>query len=349
MKIILNKYSVFLFLFLFTTGFQNVSVAELPSWFLSKHGRQKWAIVPAYARNDTYGHIFKGRFFIYPTEDTGYFTGVGVSVSEELFFSTSVFYEYWRENGDELHFDFYYSDFHDPYYGEGSTTKVEDLRYIKSRKFHVQLEYLFHIESYLYSGAFTRFSYRKETDSKKTEFPMESSLFPGVFLRYDSRSDRFNPVSGEFYEIRSWVELPSFSPLFLEGDMRLFFPVFHNSLVLALRAMVGMTFFDKATYSFRFNLGGPKTLRGFWFNRFRGERYYLSQVELRYMPIPLLTFSGFFDLGSTDDETFSFPPRYSFGGGIAIGLPPHYDKKLRIEYGVGEDQTNFIVSYLHAF
>ena len=292
----------------------------------------------------------EGGFFIYPTKDTGYYTGLGMALSEELFFKATAFYEYWRENDDELHFAFSYDGFHDPYYGEGNDTKKEDLQYIQSHKFNVQVEYLLHIESRFYSGIFARFYHRREKDSDNlSKFPVESSLLPGLFIRYDSRDNRFNPVSGEFYELRSWVEAPYLSPLFLEGDIRLFFPLFHTKLVLAVRAIGGLTFLDEATYSFRFNLGGPSALRGFWFNRFRGEKYYLSQIELRYMPISLLTFSGFFDCGSVTDDSFSFPPRYSYGGGILIGLPPDYDKKLRVEFGIGEDQFNFVVSFNHAF
>ena len=102
-------------------------------------------------------------------------------------------------------------------------------------------------------------------------------------------------------------------------------------------------------YMLRFSLGGPDTLRGFHQNRFRGESFYLSQTELRYTPFLFLTLVGFVDLGVAGDQPFSAGPRYSFGGGLRIGLPPDYRHKVRIEWGEGEDQQNFIVTMFHPF
>ena len=326
-------------------------LSAAPVWFLSKSGTQRWGFIPAYSRNATYGHTFRGRFFIYPTEDVGYYTGLGVAVSEDLSVLTSAFYEYWMSNGDEWSLDASYNDFPDPYYGKmGHRTLPSHLKYIPTRRLRVQTQYLLELESFFYTGAFAAFSYRKELE-QPIRYPEERLFFAGALLRYDSRSDRFNPFRGEFYEVRTWVQVPEGRPLFVRGDLRWFFPLFSRYLVLALHARTGWTFLKSGTYSTQFGLGGSDFLRGFWLRRFRGERFYLSQVELRVMPLSFLTLTGFFDAAAVSrrGESFFQPPRYSFGGGVLLGLPPKYNKKIRMEYGVGEDQKNFVVSFNHPF
>ena len=338
-------YIVFLLLLpLFTFAEEGLS------WLTSKKDSpQKWAIVPAYSRNSTYSHIFGGRFFIYPTGDTGYYASLQANTNMDLFFHTSLTYQLWRENGDQFDFVVSYNGFSEPYYGEGSQTKAADRIDIPIYKVHVRSEYVFKIKSYLYGGAFFRFDYRKEKkeNGRAERFPEELLVSGGALVRYDSRNSLFNPDEGEYYEIRSWLLSSMPSPVFLEGDVRVFFSLFDN-FVLALKGAAGLTFVNPSSYLFRFSLGGPDLLRGYRLNRFRGENYYVSQTELRYTPIKFLTVVGFFDFGQAED-TLSLSPRYSYGGGFRFGLPPDYNKKIRAEIGVGEDQYNIVVSFGHPF
>ena len=333
--------------FLFFFPFLSVAI-EKPSWLTSDDERsQKWAIMPSYKKNATYGHIFGGRFFIYPTGDTGYYTALENTVSEDLFFSTSFSYKYWRTNGDQFLLSADYDGFSEPYYGDGSQTKPEDRQDLPIHKIHIETEYVSKIVSNLYGGLFLQFDHRKERGGGVIQFPWELVLSGGFLFRYDSRNSYFNPTQGEYYQLRSWMLAHATSPVFLEGDVRLFFSLVKN-LILAMRGTAGFTFLNPSSHLFRFYLGGPDQLRGFRLNRFRGEQYYLSQTELRYTPWKFLTVVGFFDLGLADQD-LSLSPRYSFGGGFRFGLPPDYNKKIRVEIGKGEDQFNFVVSFGHPF
>ena len=334
-----------------------LSFAGGPSWFTSDDDNsQKWAIVPSYSHNSTYGHIFGARFFIYPAGNTGYYTSLESTVSKDLLFSTSFSYKYWRENGDQFDLTAYYDGFSEPYYGEGNRTKIKDRKDIPIHKIQARLEYVSRIYEHLYGGAFIRFDHRKEKGGGEELFPWELLLSGGFLARYDSRDNYFNPTQGEYYQVQSWLLSRMPSPVFLEGDVRLFFSL-KDGLVIALRGMVGLTFLNPSSYLFRFPLGGSNTLRGYRLNRFRGEKYYLSQTELRYTPLKFFTLAGFFDFGSADDDIF-LPPRYAFGGGVRFGLPPDYNKKIRVEFGMGLgveekqydiDQYNIIVSFGHPF
>ena len=352
---------------------------ENPSWLFAKDKKkQKFGVIPSYYRNATFSHIGSIRFFIYPTGDTGYYTALDARLSKDLFFSTSYSYQRWWKNDSQLDFSLKYDGFHDFYYGQGSHTLPEDRQVIPSRKWSSTLEYVFKLSQSVFAGVFGQFHYRKETDEKKVIFPNEWALAGGLLLRYDSRDNYFNPSQGEYYEVRTWLhprkttllfveeEALLFFP-FVEGDVRLFFPFIEDNLVMAVRFKGGTAFLKSSSYLFRFHLGGPDTLRGFRLNRFHGEQYYLSQLELRYTPFPFLSFVVFGDVGavamkkSLAEKDFSdmtseqkkvfdlSKPRYSYGGGVRLGLPPDYNKKIRVEFGVGEDQTNFVIAFNHPF
>lgn len=318
-----------------------------PSWFTVRDDNpQKWALVPSYSRNSTYDHIFGGRFFVYPAGNTGYYTSLQANFNRDLFFYTAFTYKYWMENGDQFDSIVSYNGFSEPYYGEGHQTRPEDRKDIPIYKVHIQAEYVSKIRSDLYGGAFFRFDHRKEKGGVEL-FPRELIVSGGLLLRYDSRDNLFNPNWGEYYQVRSFLLSRMPSPVFLEGDVRFFFSLLDN-FVLALHGAGGLTFLNPSSHLFRFPLGGPDLLRGYRLNRFRGENYYLSQTELRYTPLKFLTVVGFFDFGQAND-TLSFSPRYSFGGGLRFGLPPDYNKKIRAEVGIGEDQYNIVVSFGHPF
>ena len=327
-----------------------LSVAEGgPSWFTSQDDSlQRWAAIPIYRRNSTYGHMLGGRFFIYPSGNTGYYTALSVVTNKEFFLSTTFSYEYWRENGDQLNFVADYDGFSEPYYGEGYKTNSEDRKDIPIYKAHIKVEYVSKLRDSLYGGVFFSFDYRTEKDVEKVLFPEELLFSGGILLRYDSRDNYFNPLSGEYYQLRSWLLSSMPSPVFLEGDMRLFFILIEKYLVLAQHGIAGMTFLNPSPHLFRFSLGGSDLLRGYRLNRFRGENYYLSQTELRFTPWKFLSVVGFFDIGSADDDLFS-PAWYSFGAGLRFGLPPDYNKKIRLEFGMGEDQYNIVVAFGHPF
>ena len=317
--------------------------------YRNRQQNSKWAVVPSYSRNATYGHILGGRFFIYPTGQTGYYTALESAVSEDLFFSSSFNYKYWRQNGDQFHFTVNYNGFSEPYYGEGSQTRPQDREDLPIHQVQAYTEYVSKLiaDFNLYAGIFFRFDHRKEKEGGVERFPWELVASGGFLARYDSRNDYFNTTSGEYYELKSWMLSRSLSPVFLSAEIRLFFPILEN-LIFSARGKAGWTFLHPSSYLFRFSLGGPDTLRGYRLNRFRGENYYLSQTELRYTLWKFLTVAGFFDFGSADDKLF-LAPRYSFGGGLRFGLPPDYNKKIRVEVGVGEDQYNIVVSFGHPF
>ena len=347
--------SFYIFIFSFILPCITVHAEEKaetdPSWFLTKDKKtQKFAVMPSYYRNAAYGHTGGLRFFIYPSGDIGYYTALEGKISEDLFMSSAYVYEQWLEKGSRWNFSVQYSGFHDFYYGKGSQTKPENIQNIAVHRWSSHLEYMAKWNEVLFGGVFIQFLYRSEREQKKEIFPNEWGLAGGLSLLYDSRNNLFNPYKGEYYQVRVWAMPRANTPVFLEGDVRLFFPFAKNKWVLAFKMEAAYTFRFSSTYLFRFHLGGPDKLRGFRVNRFHGEKYYLSQLELRWTLFKFLTLAGFVDIGAVEMRSSAFGrPRYSYGGGLRFGLPPDYNKHIRVEFGKGEDQSNFVVAFGHPF
>ena len=201
--------------------------AEMPSWFLSSGlARQKWGLFPHISRNDTYGYMGGVQFNIYPMRKNGYYTSLNTVVSENSFFFTDLNYQ-WLTSSYQWNIKAAYNGFDDVYYGEGSQTLVTRKKYISSHKVVLNTEYLIHITQAFLAGGFTGAYYRQET-GEQPQFPLEISVPVGLMIRYDTRSHPLNPLHGEFYELRAWLLAQRYSPLFIEGDMRFFFPVFED-------------------------------------------------------------------------------------------------------------------------
>ena len=347
--VIMNFYCLLAFFLIFPV-FSFSAEDNSASWFLKQDDKlQKFAFIPSYYRNATYGHRGGVRFFVYPSGDHGYYTSFSGELSEDLFFSAKYSYRYWMKTGSQWKFLLEYDAFPDPYYGEGSQTLAKDRKDIPVHNLESYLEYVQKVNKVLFAGVFLKFMQRAEKE-KPVQFPGEWVLTPGVLLRYDSRDNYFNPTKGEYYQVSAWTVPQKNKPFFMQGDLRLFLPIASEKLILALRGEAGHTFLKSSSYLLRFHLGGQDKLRGFRLNRFHGEKYYLADIELRYSPWSFMTLAGFFSLGSAEMREQDFrTPRYSYGGGVRFGLPPDYNKKIRIEWGKGEDQTNFVVAFGHPF
>ena len=213
---------------------------------------------------------------------------------------------------------------------------------------------------------------RKYQEEKKY-FDEELFLFLKAFVNYDSRDNWKDPKKGVFHQLSFGCKpILDYHNSYCkgEGDLRFYFSLFketslHPSLknsVLALRAFAGSSFFSPSSYSLAYSLGrqdpfqGLNTLRGFKQNRFRGDKIYLAQTEIR-LPLWDKYLSGvlFAELGEVARYKENFTGFViDYGGGLRIGLPPDYDMKLRLDYGTGYDKQqkrndSVVINVFHAF
>lgn len=98
--------------------------------------------------------------------------------------------------------------------------------------------------------------------------------------------------------------------------------------------------------------GGHSILRGYAQYRFRDYNFIASQVEYRYMFLKKLgvaAFAGLGDVFNKSDDLDADLLKYSLGGGVRIALDAKEKINLRVDYGVGRDNTGVYVSVTEAF
>lgn len=98
--------------------------------------------------------------------------------------------------------------------------------------------------------------------------------------------------------------------------------------------------------------GGHSILRGYAQYRFRDYNFIASQVEYRYMflkKLGVVAFAGLGDVFNKREDLNADVVKYSLGGGVRVALDSKEKINLRVDYGVGRDNTGVYVSVTEAF
>lgn len=337
------------------------------TWFLSKEeSSHKGAFVPAYSRSNFLGHILGARLFIYPTAKKGnYLSFSGHWGLTKTIKGIQSNWIYWADQG-EWSSSLRWEQTFDPFYKTESTDHIEIP--IQKKEFHIQ--YLHTLNENWKAGFFAEFQERREEKGRpcilltKTEekvlsnqcygfSPHELGGTLGTKIRRDTRDNIFNPSKGYLFQtdVKAGYEHYNLSDVFLQFNTQISF-IFSilDYEKWVLNFAVGGTLFDtkenKLPYSFQFKLGGMDYLRGYLQGRFHSDQYYLAQGEFRLPLLSWLESVLFLDLGHV---SWVKKPLFSAGAGVRIGLPPSYDKKIRVEVGWGKDQHNFVVTFAYPY
>ena len=321
------------------------------SWFFdSVKTRQELFLMPVYLQSQIYGSSWGLRFFTFPSDDRGYYGSI--SVLNRLFrqdFIFRSFYERSLSKSSEIRFKTKYSNYFQPYYGEGMQTRLEDREDLHAHRFSLDQRLIFKKSWHVFYGAEGSGIFRRELSKAP-----EAVLFLKGLAGYDSRDSAENTKEGLYYQI-----LFGCAPFVLyekgfcraEGDFRSYFPV-SKALYFALRGFAGTSLLREPTYSMAYTLGGSKVFRGFTDNRFRGSKIYFGQAELRAdLWKEFLSGVLFFEAGEVSPYGEYFKgARWDYGLGLRLGIPPFYKIKLRADLGISDEGgLNFIVDFLQAF
>ncbi len=349
------------------------SVYAEVTWFLSeKESTHKLALVPSYRRSETLGSVVSGRIFVYPTQESGLYTSFsadwGFGKKNYGFKQSTI---YWTPSQNEWGFSGEWNRTFDSYYKETSTTRLEvPIRQRWLKAYYLDSGILKKIHPQIQTGISVEIQSRKEdavqpcifiqenTQKLKTPCqaynPVELGGTVGWILRIDTRDNSFDPSVGYLlqtdFQIGKEIEAKNLIFFQAEGQMQFIFSLFQKERWF-VKIASAWTFYNgnyshELPYSFQYKLGGINQLRGYLKDRWHSDKYYLMQFEFRY-PIskwiqPLL----FADIGHVDVNK---TPLFTYGGGIRIGLPPSYKQKIRVEYGRGKDQSNFIISFARPY
>ena len=174
-------------------------------------------------------------------------------------------------------------------------------------------------------------------------------------LIHDDRDLMFTTRRGGYRSI--WAEYWALQGSGFAGRGRIgvevtqFIPLYAPNLILALRALGGMTFGDRS-YVTNFSLGGIDVLRGFLGGRFRGHHYGATSAELRFPIWSFISGVAFGEVGAVwlddiDDDMADIG--YVGGMGLRFGLPPDFMIKLRFDVGFSKDQWGIFFAFNEAF
>lgn len=356
------------------------TLLEDTSWFFQeKRTKHKIAIVPIASYNQTQSVRLGLRFFTYSSDQKGYY--FALSGSKYLFRPFNRFdisYIGNRKGKLREESSLIYDNHYENYFGEeGMNAQLSDLKLLYAHRLMANYKISHQIlNEHLYAGLGAQVFFRKERlehQEEKKYFDEELFLFLKAFINYDSRDNWKDPKKGVFHQLSFGCKpILDYHNSYCkgEGDLRFYLSLFketslHPSLknsVLALRAFAGSSLFSPSSYSMAYNLGretpfqGLNTLRGFKQNRFRGDKIYLAQTEIR---LPLwenyLAGVAFAELGEVSSYKENFTGFViDYGGGFRIGLPPDYDMKLRFDVGIGYDRQkkknySIVFNAFHAF
>ena len=340
------------------------------SWiFDSKKTVQELAVTPIFYMSRTYGPNWGLRFFTFSPDNSGYY--FSTSFTNQIFsslFKWDVNYRQISSKKQEMSAYGQFFNYFEPYFDKkGMDTKIDDELKLYAHKLQFNSQILFkEFHPFFYGvevgGLFfnDKKPYIKDEAYFNTEFLVWLKLQGG----YDSRDNWKDPKNGAHHQVSlNCVPLlnESNSYCLAEADLRAYIPLhkqmpFLGESILALRGFTGTSLMAPPSYSMAYRMGGSHVFRGFTSNRFRGDKIYFGQSELR-VPLWKKTVSGvlFFELGETVEYNKPFAGfLWDFGFGFRFGIPPTYDIKLRMDLGFSTDKFdnssyNFIVDFFQAF
>jgi len=315
------------------------------------------SLAPIFAYEPTFGTVWGGAIFLDRPTEPRYWTYARLAFSTDGEYSTEFNIKKWVDN--EVYYDFYMEldDFARPYFGEGMDTEASQNILIEGTVLRARYFLKYRKNRKVVYGPFIDFRGAgfdgvDGTDVAPPEYD-ERTLGVGLIMYYDGRDSGMSPTKGVYDTLTLRVVPDSFTTYEDSGS---FFQaevdhrIFHSpapGLVLAGRlALAGS--WGRPSYRYRYYLGGPYALRGFYTNRFRGDSYYVFQGEARQELFWIFSGALFAEAGAVTDDRFG-GPEYSAGVGLRMTLPPDHIAKARLDFAWSEDQHSVYFLFGEAF
>lgn len=317
--------------------------------------------VPLGGFNPTYNFFFGGGYFFKTMEDGVPVKEFGMNGISTVQFVVKLesFVRYKLSDRWALQLNNEIGRGFEPNYGRGGDTKAQDRVDVPLWKDEFNLMFPIAITRRFSIAPVVRYKIRRNHApySSVTEVdpmaPEEQSAGVGVVQELDFRNIPASPMIGWYQAFRVTGVRP-FEPdqrrtMFsvFDGEIRVFHYLKNPELVLAT-SLAGGLILGTPTYLYEHRLGGTDRLRGFFYDRFRGDKYYVQQSELRFPLYKFISGAVFLEFGEVTEQRFD-KAQLSYGGGLRIGLPPDGIEKIRIDYGVSFDQRGVSVDFGHAF
>lgn len=325
--------------------------------------RTGMSLAPILAYEPTFGTIIGGAIFLERPENPRFRLMSRVGFSTEGEYSVLFDRKQWLKDNTFYRLELEVDSFARPYYGEGMTTLPDRKIMLDGTvsRARLMLKWRGHLGSRISFGPFLDFrgANLDAVDGTDLSAPQydEATLGLGFRFFYDGRDSSLSPTHGVFdtltlrlvpEPLSNFDDMATF--LQAEVDHRNFVSL-GRSLVLGWKLFAGATW-GRPSYQYRYSLGGPYDLRGYFTNRFRGDKIYVAQMEVRQRVTRILgstmSVAAFGEVGEVTDHWFG-DPETSYGGGLRLTLPPDHVAKVRLDFAWAEDQESIYFIFGEAF
>lgn len=315
------------------------------------------SLAPILAYEPTFGLIYGGAVFLEKPFAPEYAFNSRLAFSTEGEYSVLLSLKKFYYPDRHFHLELEMDDFARPYYGEGMNTDASDQIFLQGMVSRFLYFLKYRTSGKVSWGPFLDFRSADSTgvdgsDVIPPEYE-EVSLGFGLNLFYDGRDSQLSPTTG-VYDTLILRLVPNYLTSY--DDSSTFFQaevdhrIFRSptaGLILAGRFHLGSSW-GRPSYQYRYSLGGPYELRGFYNNRFRGKRFYCLQGEVRKNLNSIISGAVFAEVGEVTDGDFD-SPETSFGAGLRMTLPPDHIAKVRLDFAWAQDQQSIYFIFGEAF
>ena len=315
------------------------------------------SLAPILSYEPTFGTIFGGAVFLNRLITPQYRFHTRLAFSTEGEYSTLFDLKKWVGTNTYFHLEVEVDDFDRPYYGEGMDTEPDKDINLEGTVSRILYFLKFRENGKVSMGPFLDYRGAEQTGLEGTAIAApvydETTLGLGMRFFYDIRDNHLSPTSGVFdtltirYVPASLSNFKGAETYFqAEVDHRLFYSPTPGTVLAGRLHLAGS--WGEPSYQYRYSLGGPYELRGFFTNRFRGDSLYLVQGEVRQELFWIFSGAVFAEMGEVTDDRFD-SPETSYGGGFRMTLPPDHIAKVRLDFAWAKDQKSIYFIFGEAF
>lgn len=254
------------------------------------------------------------------------------------------------------------------YYGIGPDTPSDPLAVVDANLIQIKERILRKVYKSFYLGLETDFQRLSSVEFKPhTDTPFEiprgsegsANLGFGLGLLYDNRHNVLNVRDGIFSELAFlryddiWGSDFSFTSVI--SDNRIYRPVNKRDVFAA--QLLGQFNIGNPPFNQMALMGGESIMRGYYTGRFRDKNQIATQVEYRFLPLPLgftkrwgaAVFAGTGAVFNSFDNLSINDFVFSGGGGIRFLLFPKKDIYTRLDAAFTKEGTGFYIFIGEAF
>lgn len=255
------------------------------------------------------------------------------------------------------------------FYGIGINASLDKEQLVEAKQFIVRERVLMEVRKNLYAGLGVEYNRTadvvfREPNKLAGEPPIWgqdgfSNLGLGVAVVFDTRHNVLNVRNGYFSELALLNSSKNFGSDYSFGsitsDNRYFKTVRKNQVLAA--QLLGQFSWGDVPFNQLPQIGGPNMLRGYYLGRFRDKNLLATQVEYRFLPLPLnftnrIGAAVFASAGTVYHDFNEIQFRHlkgAAGAGLRVLLFPKKDIYVRVDYALTREGNGFYIYVGEAF